>query len=113
MVLLQAMNAEERRHVPHGAPIEFIPARWRPHLDAARAAGDENRFRHYWELCIILPLRTGLRWGEIWVQGFLGGTPTPRLTYCFGGMAGPAPRGAGAHGHAEHHCRAAGLDRLD
>ncbi len=69
VVLLQAMNAEGRRHVPDGAPIDFIAARWRPYLDAARAAGDENRFKHYWELCALLALRAGLRSGEIWVQG--------------------------------------------
>jgi TnpA family transposase len=69
VVLLQAMNAEGRRHVPDGAPIEFIPARWRPYLDAARAAGDENQFKHYWELCVLLALQGGLRSGEIWVAG--------------------------------------------
>ncbi len=69
VVLLKAMNAEGRRHVPAGAPNGFVPARWRPYLDAARAAGDENRFKHYWELCALLALQGGLRSGEIWVQG--------------------------------------------
>ena len=69
VVLLQAMNAEGRRHVPDDTPIDFIPARWRPYLDAARTAGDENRFKHYWELCVLFALQSGLRSGEIWVQG--------------------------------------------
>ncbi len=67
--LLQAMNAEGRRHAPDGAPVDFVPARWRPYLDGARAAGDENRFKHYWELCVLFALQGGLRSGEIWVEG--------------------------------------------
>ena len=67
--LLQAMNAEGRRHVPEGAPTGFVPARWKAYLDAARAAGDESRYKHYWELCVLVALQGGLRSGEIWVQG--------------------------------------------
>ncbi len=69
VVLLQAMNAESRRHVPDDAPVDFVPTRWRPYLDSARAAGDESRFKHYWELCVLFALQGGLRSGEIWVQG--------------------------------------------
>ncbi|CAN5765018.1 Tn3-like element TnAs1 family transposase [soil metagenome] len=69
VVLLQAMNAGGRRHVPDDAPVEFVPARWRHYLDAARAAGDQNRYKHYWELCVLFALRGGLRSGEIWVRG--------------------------------------------
>ena len=67
--LLQAMNVEGRRHVPDDAPIDFIPARRRPYLDAARDDGNENRFKHYWELCVLLALQGALRSGEIWVKG--------------------------------------------
>ncbi len=45
--LLQRMNAQGRRHVPDDAPTGFIAARWRAYLDAAREAGNENRFKHY------------------------------------------------------------------
>jgi TnpA family transposase len=69
VVLLQAMNAGGRRHVPDDAPVDFIPARWRPYLDAARAAGDANLHKHYWELCVLFALQGGLRSGEIWVKG--------------------------------------------
>jgi hypothetical protein len=69
VVLLQAMNSDGRRHVPNGAPTGFVPARWRPYLDAATAAGDRNRYKHYWELCALFALRAGLRSGEIWVHG--------------------------------------------
>ncbi len=69
VVLLQAMNAGSRRHVPDDAPVDFVPARWRPYLDAARAAGDDNLYKHYWELCVLFALQGGLRSGEIWVKG--------------------------------------------
>jgi TnpA family transposase len=67
--LLQTMNAEGRRHVPADAPTEFVPARWQPYLNAARAASDENRYRHYWELATLFAVRGALRSGEIWVEG--------------------------------------------
>jgi hypothetical protein len=69
VVLLQAMNADGRRQVPDDAPTGFVPARWRPYLQAATAAGDRNRYKHYWELCALFALRAGLRSGEIWVHG--------------------------------------------
>ena len=69
VVLLQARNAEGRRHAPDDAPIDFVPTRWRPYLDAARATGDQNLFKHYCELCVLFALQGGLRSGEIWVQG--------------------------------------------
>jgi len=68
VVLLQAMNADGRRHVPDDTPTGFVPARWQPYLDAATAAGDANRYKHYWELCVLFALRGGLRSGEIWVH---------------------------------------------
>ena len=67
--LLQTMNLEGRRHVPDDAPTGFIAARWRPYLDAARETGNKNRFKHYWELCVLLALQGALRSGEIWVKG--------------------------------------------
>ena len=79
VTLLQAMNAERRRHVPPDAPLGFIPARWRPYLDAARAASDENLVKHYWELCVLFALQAGLRSGEIWVAR-RAATPTPPPT---------------------------------
>ena len=67
--VLQTMNVEGRRHVPDDAPTGFIAARWRPYLDAARRDGNENRVKHYWELCTLLALQGALRSGEIWVKG--------------------------------------------
>jgi hypothetical protein len=67
--MLQAVNAEGRRHVPSDAPIGFVPARWQPYLTAAREAGDDKEFKHYWELCVLFGLRGALRSGEVWVEG--------------------------------------------
>jgi len=67
--LLQGMNADGLRHVPDGAPTSFVPVRWRPYLERARAAGEENLHKHYWELCVLFALQGALRSGEIWVQG--------------------------------------------
>ncbi|MGH2652302.1 MAG: Tn3 family transposase, partial [Actinomycetota bacterium] len=67
--LLQTMNAEGKRRVPAGAPVGFVPARWQPYLAQAKAAGQDNTFKHYWELCVLFALQGGLRSGEIWVEG--------------------------------------------
>ncbi|MDQ6784547.1 MAG: Tn3 family transposase [Actinomycetota bacterium] len=67
--LLQAMNAEGCRHVPPDAPVGFVPTRWQSYLAAARAAGNENAYRHYWELCALYTLQGALRSGEVWVEG--------------------------------------------
>jgi hypothetical protein len=67
--LLQAMNADGRRHVPDGAPTSFVPARWRAYLERARATGEEHLHKHYWELCVLFALQGALRSGEIWVEG--------------------------------------------
>lgn len=69
VVLLQAMSATGRRHVSADAAVDFVPTRWRPYLDAAQAAGDQNLYKHYWELCVLFALQGGLRSGEIWVKG--------------------------------------------
>jgi len=63
--MLQDMNTHARRHVPDDAPTSFVPARWRPYLDNAAADGDLNRFKHYWELCVLFALRAGLRSGVV------------------------------------------------
>ena len=47
----------------------FGPARYGEYLDKARKAGDDTALRHYWELCVILALRDGLRSGDIFVPG--------------------------------------------
>ncbi len=67
--LLAELYATGARKVPSDAPTGFVPARWAGYLDAAAAAGDATGYRHYWELCVLLGLRDGLRSGDVYVPG--------------------------------------------
>lgn len=67
--LLAGLYASKARKVPDSAPAGFVPARWAGYLDTARKAGDVTGFRHYWELCVLMALRDGLRSGDIHVPG--------------------------------------------
>ena len=69
MAILKSLNASGGRKVPACAPAWFVPARYADYLEKARKAGDDTGFRHYWELCVILGLRDGLRSGDIFVPG--------------------------------------------
>jgi TnpA family transposase len=57
------------RKVPDGAPVGFVPARWAGYLAAAAEAGDHTAYRHFWELCVLVALRDGLRSGDVFVPG--------------------------------------------
>ena len=50
-------------------PAGFVPTRWAGYLEAAAAAGDVTAYRHYWELCVLMGLRDGLRSGDVHVPG--------------------------------------------
>ncbi|MGO8889196.1 MAG: Tn3 family transposase [Streptosporangiaceae bacterium] len=67
--VLRELNASGARKVPDDAPARFVPARWRGYLEAAAKAGNVTAYRHYWELCVLLALRDGLRSGDVWVPG--------------------------------------------
>jgi hypothetical protein len=67
--ILREVNASGARRVPAGAPDGFVPARWRGYLDTAAKSGNTNAYRHYWELCVLLALRDGLRTGDVFVPG--------------------------------------------
>nr|CTQ89089.1 Mobile element protein [Kibdelosporangium sp. MJ126-NF4] len=67
--VLRELNATGARRVPPGAPDGFVPARWRGYLDTALKSGNSNAYRHYWELCVLLALRDGLRSGDVFVPG--------------------------------------------
>jgi TnpA family transposase len=67
--VLKELNASGARKVPEDAPDEFVPARWRGYLSQASASGDHSAYRHYWELCVLLALRDGLRCGDVFVPG--------------------------------------------
>ena len=67
--ILAGLYASKARKVPDGAPDGFVPARWAGYLETARKTGDVTGFRHYWELCVLMALRDGLRSGDVHVPG--------------------------------------------
>lgn len=67
--VLVELNATRARKVPDDAPEDFVPTRWRGYLERATLAGDVTAYRHYWELCVLLALRDGLRCGDVFVPG--------------------------------------------
>ena len=67
--MLRELNATGTRKVPDDAPTGFVPTKWRGYLDEARKAGNTTAYRHYWELCVLLGLRDGLRSGDVFVPG--------------------------------------------
>jgi len=67
--VLRELYASGGRKVPAGTPAGFVPARWQGYLAQAGADGDATAYRHYWELCVLLTLRDGLRSGDVWVPG--------------------------------------------
>jgi TnpA family transposase len=67
--ILRTLNTTGARRVPADAPSGFVPIRWRGYLDDAIASGDSTAYRHYWELCVLLCLRDGLRSGDVYVPG--------------------------------------------
>ncbi|MGH3933364.1 MAG: Tn3 family transposase [Pseudonocardiaceae bacterium] len=69
VAIVKELNRLGGRKVPGEAPCGFVPARYAEYLDKARKAGDDTTYRHYWELCVILGLRDGLRSGDIYVPG--------------------------------------------
>jgi hypothetical protein len=67
--ILAGLYASGGRKVPDGAPAGFVPARWAGYLERARKDGNATAYRHYWELCVLLGLRDGLRCGDVFVPG--------------------------------------------
>ncbi|MEQ4724612.1 Tn3 family transposase [Nonomuraea sp. B19D2] len=69
VAILKRLNESGGRKVPEGAPTSFVPTRYAEYLAKARKDGDETAYRHYWELCVVLALRDGLRSGDVFVPG--------------------------------------------
>ena len=69
VAVLKKLNETGGRKVPAGAPGSFVAARYAGYLAKARKSGDDTAYRHYWELCVILSLRDGLRSGDVYVPG--------------------------------------------
>ncbi len=56
--MLRELNATGGRKVFEDAPTGFVPTKWRGYLDEARRCDSVTAYRHYWELCVLLGLRT-------------------------------------------------------
>ena len=67
--ILNELYATGTRKVPAGAATGFVPERWAGYLQAATKRGDVTAYWHYWELCVLLALRDGLRSGDVHVPG--------------------------------------------
>ena len=67
VTILKRLNETGGRKVPADAPDSFVPTRYAGYLAKARKSGDDTAYRHYWELCVILGLRDGLRSGDVYV----------------------------------------------
>jgi hypothetical protein len=67
--ILAGLHARKARKVPDGAPGSFVPARGAGYLEKAAKNGDVTAYRHYWELCVLMALRDGLRPGDVHVPG--------------------------------------------
>ena len=67
--ILAELYATGTRKVPADAPAAFVPTRWAGYLQAATQRDDATGYRHYWELCVLLALRDGLRSGDVYVPG--------------------------------------------
>ena len=67
--ILAELYATGARKVPATAPTGFVPTKWAGYLTAAMEAGDITAYRHYWELCVLVGLRDGLRSGDVFVPG--------------------------------------------
>jgi TnpA family transposase len=69
LAILKELNTSGGRKVPAGAPDSFVPTRYADYLAKAKRDGDDTAYRHYWDLCVILALRDGLRSGDVYVPG--------------------------------------------
>ncbi|MGH3194130.1 MAG: Tn3 family transposase, partial [Streptosporangiaceae bacterium] len=69
IAILARLHATRARKVPDGAPDSFVPARWAGYLEKASKDGNVVACRHYWELCVLMALRDGLRSGDVHVPG--------------------------------------------
>jgi len=69
VTVLKQLNASGGRKVPDDAPAGFVPRRYADYLTQARRSADVTAYRHYWELCVLLAVRDGLRSGDIYVPG--------------------------------------------
>ncbi|MGM0867601.1 MAG: Tn3 family transposase [Bacillota bacterium] len=63
--VLREINNNKKRHIPEGAPLDFVPKRWQKHVYDE----DGNINRKYYELAALTELKNHIRSGDIWVVG--------------------------------------------
>jgi len=61
---LRRMNCEGVSEIPSDAPRSFVKQKWAPFVFTEKGLD-----RCYYELCVLSELSTGLRSGDIWVEG--------------------------------------------
>src|SRR5258708_3845093 len=69
---LKQMDAEGKRTLPTGTPLDFLPADWRTAVETACASKDPKERRtakHLWELCLAEQMRKLLRSSDLSVPG--------------------------------------------
>ncbi|AFZ56750.1 Tn3 family transposase [Anabaena cylindrica] len=64
LAVIKELNISGRRNIPESTPTSFVKPRWLKHV----MKGDTID-RHYYEMCALAELRSGLRSGDIWVVG--------------------------------------------
>lgn len=69
LAVLAELSRTGTRKVPVSAPDGFVPVRFRDYLTRAQRQNDDVSYRHYWELCVLLGVRDGLRSGDVFVPG--------------------------------------------
>jgi hypothetical protein len=69
LAVLTELSRTGTRKVPESAPDGFVPARFRDYLTRAQRQKDDVSYRHFWELCVLLGVRDGLRSGDVFVPG--------------------------------------------
>ena len=62
---LKYMNDNGLRRVPDGAPVGFVPKKWRKQL----IGSDGQIDRKTWEIALLLEARGALRGANLWVEG--------------------------------------------
>lgn len=63
--VLREINNNKKRHIPEGAPLDFVPKRRQKHVYDE----DGNINRKYYELAALTELKNHIRSGDIWVAG--------------------------------------------
>ncbi|QOY37630.1 Tn3 family transposase [Anaerobacillus isosaccharinicus] len=62
---IKEMNKSNKRKIPKGAPLDFVPKRWKKHVYDEEG----NINRQYYEMAALTELKNQIRSGDVWVVG--------------------------------------------